>query len=164
MFSFVVFSSLIVFLTSFLFLFLQKGRIYLPRCFNDKYYSKTKFAKIINNIIKTKKVYKECDIDIFREIPFWISSILLFLTTIVFIIDISLEFYISNFVGKLNSGIIGLTIFLCFLSYQIFIIIWWRILNRKDIEKKTISREEKRIIRDIINKKNKRGKTKNNKH
>lgn len=103
----------------------------LPRKWGDCCYSKSKFARLYNRFLP----FKIFDLDVFYEVEIIVHFILFVASLIIFIIDIFLNYAITNYLGEFTLLVISCCIIILPLLYDFFLTILWSSVDDIDFEK-----------------------------
>ena len=110
-----------------------------------KYKYRVKDNSIFRKIIKFKdKEYYPCNY--FKIVPFYIFLLLAILSLILLFIDIFSNGFITNVVSKIVFIIITFCILGISILYFLIIIIWWKIVDYKELK---FTKEEKKELKQL---------------
>lgn len=110
-----------------------------------KYKYRVKDNSIFRKIIKFKdKEYYPCNY--FKIVPFYIFLLLAILSLILLFIDIFSNGFITNVVPKIVFIIITFCILGISILYFLIIIIWWEIVDYKELK---FTKEEKKELKQL---------------
>ena len=102
-----------------------------PEKWGEKPYVKTKIASRINILLRKSKNVCASRINWFHYIAFISSTIVFFFSLCVMIIDLFSKQCVYHSIGIMCVVIIAITTLLVPVFYEVFLITWWSIVDKK---------------------------------
>ena len=109
-----------------------KWKPYSGLRFKKKFASTTRFALFINKTLLNNKNHGEHKVDYFHEIPFFILIFLTLIFFVIFIINVSNSFIISEYLGKQFAYIFTTVFIVSYCLYYVVIECLCAFIDRSD--------------------------------
>lgn len=126
-FNYLLFTSIVLLILSVVFNYDDRR----PSSEKTKYKFRIKDNSIFRKIIRFKdKRYSPCNY--FKIVPIYVFSLILILSSILYVIDLCVNKTISNYLGRITV-FVPLCLSLVYYIYLFTIIIWWEIVDYKEM-------------------------------
>lgn len=114
-----------------------------PEKWGEKAYSKCRFAIWLNKMHEKSSFLSSQRVDLFHFIGLIVSTLIAFASLIVFFVDLAIKFTLYQTIGLEITIIITFLILILPIFYEVFLRIWWSILNKDSLINKDLKRLKK---------------------